>query len=371
MACFSEHKLTIRCSDMETRHSLVRNLQDLFNLKQSRESSHIFSARIDGTEYVVSLNTDDRPSALIVFVTEAEPDIKVEEGRPTIVVKLGKEDAFTEGTLAVFSVEELDKSNLRSIIAYATMMLDCAPFGLQLRQFMSPLAKECLKRLFRSLDLDFDGRISLKALSDFNFEVFGSYLSSCDLLAIFCLLNEGEPLYVDTIRTYMIEYDQFEAVMQQLVNRGYGHTVFKLLEAADFRRYMFPQFKIEFPGETKRELGEDGLKFLTGLFNEFQEPPTHEEVMNLFKLQGGPPIRMSNTKVFTMREWIRLWTEWCIIEPNEAARNLVAFGFPMSKINDTFGVQEEKQSLPASTVAAVGVLTSIVGGVLMYMRKRK
>ena len=372
MSFFAEHRLSLRCSDMEMRQKLVSDMHDLFRMKNNGKSSHQFEMQIDEVPYSATVNVDDRRAVLVVFLSADDPEFAPEDDRSTVVVRITEEpEATCNGSVAVFGVNALDKSNLRSIIAYASMMCDCAPFGLHLRAPLSALAKDCLKRVFRSLDVDFDGRIGLKDLSEYNCRVFGSHMSSDDLLAVFRLLNEGDPLYIETIRTYSIDYEQFEALMQQMVNKGYGHTVFKLMEAGDYRKYMFSQFPIVFDGETKREMGEDAVKFLTRLFQEFMDTPTHGQVMDMFKLQGGPPIRMSNTKVFTPREWIRVWSEWCIIEPSEAARHLVAFGFPLEKIGDAFGVEEVKRSDFPSSVAVLGALTSIIGGVFMFMRRRK
>lgn len=371
MAFFAEHRISIRCMDMDLRNTVVSQLHDLFRMKNNGESTHQFEMVVDETLFSVTMNVDDKRAVLLVFLTEDDQYSITDDGRPTVVVKLGADETTSHGSLVIFGIPQLDKSIMRSIIAYTSMMCDCAPFGLHLRAPLSQLTKDCLRRVFRSLDFDFDGRIGLTDLSEYNFEVFGSHMSSDDLLAVFRLLNEGDPLYIDTIRTYLIDYEQFEALMQQLVNKGYGHTVFKLIQAGDFRRHMFPEFPIQFNGATKREMGDDAVKFLTNLFQEFIDTPSHGQVMDMFKLQGGPPIRMSNTKVFTPREWIRVWSEWCILEPNEAARHLVAFGFPLKKINDTFGVVEESRSEFPSSIALLGAVTSIIGGMVMYLRRRK
>lgn len=368
MSFFAEHVLTVECNNFEIRRAILQILETSFGLiKQSTPNA--FLMNINGGKYSLFINPETR-TGLTIFFMESMMRMNIKE--PAIIALIGEDgEPESKDGLYIIKSKTIDLGFLRALFCYASMLNDCLPFSLHLKRPISPLTENCLRRVFRSLDADFDGRISLADLSELNYKAFGQRLSGDDLLAIFKILNEGEPLYLDTLRTYMLDIDQFEAFMSAMTIRGYGHSVFKLIEACEFPRYMFEVFKVTFKGKTNGKMGNDVSKFVTMMYNEFPDPPSHEQVMNLFKLQGGAPVRVRNTKHFTLGEWVRLWSEWCIIEPSEAARHLLAFGFPVSKLKEAFGVVEEEKGYAVPAIAAIGTISSVVGGLVLYFSRRR
>jgi hypothetical protein len=272
------------------------------------------------------------------------------------------------GNVAIFCHRQLSEPVLRSTLIYASMLNDCFPFSLHLPTPLTPVTRDCLKRVFRSLDSDFNSMISLADLSNFNSAIFGAELSSNDLICIFRLLQEAEPLQIDAA-TYLITFDEFERLCQHLVSFGYGHVVFNLIENSLFHKFIDSQFRYVFSGEPSRMISDQIGIFVSRIFTEFPEFPIHKQLVDVFAMQGGAPVRVLTTRFASVDDWIRFWVDWCVLEPNEAARNLLALGFPIEKVNEAFGVVPEERTSYSKVLGSMGLAAVAVGAAFLVKFK--
>jgi hypothetical protein len=249
------------------------------------------------------------------------------------------------------------------VLCYAAIFNDCFPFGFHEHRGLSHLAVDCLRRVFRSVDTDFDLRISLSDLSRLNNAAFGRRLSPLDFGSIFAILNGGAtPAFADFHGTYTITFEQFLEIAEYLVCHDYGHVLFQFIAKSPFHMHLAEQAPFAFAGTPKREVSAHCRQFIANLYGDFDSVPSQDDIAAMFELQGGPPMRLSNVRFVSAEEWNRVWTEWCAIKPEQAARHLLAFGFPQEMIGEAFGVEEPPEEPGFETMAIIGGLSAMLMG---------
>jgi hypothetical protein len=290
--------------------------------------------------------------------------------RPVVIVRIdGNERPPTiDGNLAMFSYASLALPVLLSVLAYAAVFNDCFPFGFHRHQDLSPLAVNCLHRVFRSLDTDFDLRISLSDLSRLNTAVFGRRLSPIDFDSIFATLNSA-PAFADVRPTYTLTFEQFLEIATYLVYHDYGHVIFQFIAKSPFHMYTSAPAPIAFAGTPKMEVSVHCRQFIANLYGDFDGIPSQDEIAEMFELQGGAPMRLSNVRFVNAEEWNRVWTEFCAVNPEQAARHLLAFGFPLEMIGAAFGVEEDAEQHGFGMMAVIGGLSAMFMGGFVTLRK--
>jgi hypothetical protein len=321
---------------------------------------------VDSREYVIFLDSDQHaPLLSILFTTDPSPPSAV---YPTVQVSIGpvlSAPLVTDNSV-IFHYDALTPSILHSVFSYAAVLNDCLPFGLHLRRSLSPLCVSCLRRVFRSLDFDFDSRVLFSDFSDFHSSVFGNRLSLSDCVSIFRIMTGADPRHPSQLLTASFTFDQFIEFAKYLVLQGDGPILFKLINASTFHRFLAPDRIYLFEGAPARELSRSCRAFVRELYQELNEVPSGEDVARLFDIQGEPPTRISNMRSFELSEWVRVWADWCASEPGQAARNLLAFGFPIEKVDEAFGIVAPPKTIPAVAIGGVGlvVLTASVAAML-------
>ncbi|OHS96639.1 hypothetical protein TRFO_37135 [Tritrichomonas foetus] len=278
-----------------------------------------------------------------------------------------KEDKF----MVTLYHNDITLATVQSTINYFLMLNECFPYQLHLRQELSEECTILLKRLFRSLDVNFSRRISLQSLSELNFQIFGVHLSDDDLSSIFQVLHEGdEPAFVDTVKTMTISSDEFLKIMEHLQMTGYGHTVYKFMFSSDYYLYLNPNNTYEIQGKII-ELNTPAQNFITSLYSDFPDQPTREQLIELFLPNGGAPARLTNLRMVREADWLDMWNNWFRSEPNEVARHLLAFGFPSKMIQEAFTIEPEQTVAPvAVTAAGLTAIAFGLGFLLMQFRRR-
>jgi hypothetical protein len=330
------------------------------------------SILVNSREYKLFLDAPDPTTLLLMFAsTSAVPTVNA-GNRPVVIVRLdGNERPPTvDGNLAMFSYSSLTLPVLQSVLAYAAIFNDCFPFGFHRHRDLSPLAVNCLHRVFRSLDTDYDLRVSLSDLSRLNTAAFGRRLSGLDFDSIFAILNGGGgPAFADFQRTYTITFEQFLEIAEYLVCHDYGHVIFQFIAKSPFHMYLAELSPFAFAGTPKREVSVHCKQFIAKLYGDFDGIPSQDEIAEMFELQGGPPMRLSNVRFVSAEEWDRVWTEWCAINPEQAAKHLLAFGFPPEMIGEAFGVEEEAEKHGFGMTAVIGGLSAIfMGGLFAFWK---
>ncbi|KAH0790679.1 hypothetical protein GPJ56_005420 [Histomonas meleagridis] len=232
---------------------------------------------------------------------------------------------------------------------------------------MSPLCAEYLRRFFRSLDTDFDGKIFLSDLSAQNNKVFGCDFSDEDYCSIFQIINGSTPLYVSTVKSLRISFESFFKLMQYLIDEGYTHVVYKLIHSTEFHNYLSNQTQFVF--HTPAVLNSNGTKFVRSLFDGLSDNPSRDEVLELFALQGGAPQRFVNMRRINIKDWVNAWHDWFRLEPSEAAHHLLAFGFPKEKLLQSIGY-ETQSSNPLLPIVVTGVVTVAAAFSFLYLKLR-
>jgi LPXTG-motif cell wall-anchored protein len=171
----------------------------------------------------------------------------------------------------------------------------------------------------------------------------------------------------------LIDGTGFLSLCQDLIQRGFGHVVLRFIEGAGFHQYLDPTHRFLFSGTPSRVLSPESKAFVVNLLAEFEDVPNRQQVEELFQLQGGVPHRITNAKTLNHEEWIEIWTDWSRGEPEEAARNLLALGFPPSLVGIAFGVREEENGGIGAmeVVLAVAGLALILGGVFLFVSRKR
>jgi hypothetical protein len=296
--------------------------------------------------------------------TSAVPTVNA-GNRPVVVARIdgNERPPQVDGNLALFSYASLTLPVLESVLTYAAIFNDCFPFGFHQHQKLSPLAVACLRRVFCCIDTDFDMRVSLSDLSRLNTAAFGRQLSPIEFDSIFAILNGGSwPAFADLRRTYTITFEQFLEVAEYLVYHDYGHVLFQFIAKSPFHLYIAEPSPPAFAGTPKREVSAHCRQFIANLYGDFDGVPSQDEIAQMFELQGGPPMRLSNVRFVNADEWNRVWTDWCAIDPEQAARHLLAFGFPQEMIGEAFGVEEDAEQRGFGMMAIVGGISGILMG---------
>jgi hypothetical protein len=356
MSIFAPLEFSVLCPDAESRPALVSFLR--WNRHAPADHPGPASLTIDSRDYLVFLDADKPPLLLVVFSRAPPPAAAA--GRPLVYVCVGGPACAprASGDLAVFHHESLAPPVLHSVFSYAALLNDCHPLGLHLRADLSALALTCLRRVFRSLDADFDARVSFADLSAFHGAAFGAPLSAVDLLAIFRVMAGADPRDPGRLGGASFTFAQFAALARALVLHGDGHAVFRLIAASPFHRYLAPG-RAPALGGAPAALSAGCQTFIRGLYEELEEAPSGAQVLALFALQGRPPTRVTNMRSFDLSEWARVWADWCAAEPAQAARNLLAFGFPPEKLDEAFGVAPPPRAAPLAAVAAAAGVAAL------------
>lgn len=276
-----------------------------------------------------------------------------------------------EGNFFTLPFSEISLTNVQSAMTYFLMLNECFPYQLHLN---NDLSEECcilLKCLFRSLDHNFKGRISLSDISEYNYCIFGYHLSLDDLSSIFQILHEGdEPAFVNSVKTMSISFDEFLIIMQHLKSFGYGHVVYKFIFSMDFHKYMSPLNKYQLDGKPK-SLNKTAEKFLTMIYNDFPNQPTRNELIELFIPNGGAPQKLTNLRIIELEDWIDMWNSWFLSEPDEVVRNLLAFGYPISLINEAFNLEQEKPMAPVAAFSAAFTTLALGVGIFLFQKRHR
>jgi hypothetical protein len=352
MSLFSPREFTVLCPDPELLSSVLSFLHP--SRRSPPDSLETTTAILDSHEYLIFFDPNASPASLLIsFSSTADPPTSP---RLSLHVCLGIPAPPRVSDLSVvFSYDALTPDVLSSVFSYAVLLNDCFPFGLHLRRPLSQLTVRCLRRVFRSLDSDFDSRVSFSDLSDFHSRIFGHYLSLSDVLSVFRIMNDADARHPSQVLAATFSFQQFVDFAQFLVNQGDGPIVFRLIECASFHHFLSAENPYLFEGTPPREMGEKIQRFVRGLYEELDEAPSRTDVIGLFGMQGEPPTRISNMRSLEMSEWIRVWCDWWATEPGQAARNLLAFGFPLDQIDEALGVETKTGGLPVATIGGLGL----------------
>lgn len=279
--------------------------------------------------------------------------------------------AKREDNLYTLPFSEISLTNIQSAMTYFLMLNECFPYGLHLNNNFSDECCILLKRLFRSLDLNLNGRVSLSAISEYNYKIFGYALSLDDLSTIFQILHEGdEPAFLSSVKTMSISYDEFFIVMQHLKSLGFGHVIYKFIFNFDFHIYMNPMNHYQLSGKPK-SLSKSAKKFVSMIFNDFPNQPSRTQLIDLFVPNGGAPQKLTNLRIVELDDWIDMWDSWFLSEPDEVVRNLLAFGFPVSMINEAFDIEQEKPIAPVAAISAALTTIAVGAGLFFFQRRHK
>lgn len=346
----------VRSQTPELRDQFIAAFRKLYRAKYVNYSLRILSMSLDGREYTLFFDEIHEDYALNIFILNEEDYAIDDDGKPsvTLVIRSGiDKNTKSHDNDFVFFDESISTNSVRYIFTYAVMLNDCYPFGLHLKKEIKGLCLEYLRRFFRSLDYDFDGKIFLSDLSKQNKKVFGVDFSDNDYCSIFQIINGSTPLYVENVKTLAISFENFMTLMQHLVNEGYSHVVYKLMMSTDFQNYFGKENEFIFTEPVNLNI--NGYKFLSEVYNDLGDNISYQNVLALFSLQGGPPPRFTNLRKIDMDDWINIWKDWFRLEPAEAAYHLLAFGFPMSKLIETLGYQNQKSSSLIPIIATGGI----------------
>lgn len=367
----------VRCQEEEQNQFLVA-CRKLFHAKLNPIYSFMYIVIINQNKYDLVLNSEDpnnKELVPLIFLSDEDRFNYTNKNPSQLVVHICLTDQIRDSKFEknIFTLyyPSISLSTVESFMTYITMLNDCFPYGLHQRGELSHDCCILLKHLFRSLDDNFKGKIPLSTLSLQNFNIFGVHLSAEDYYSIFQIIREGdEPKFIDAVRTMTISFDEFLQIMQHLKSSGYGHVIYLYMFSTDYYKYMNPCHNYEINGQLL-SLSDKAFQFIKMLYNEFQELPSPRELIEMFLPNGGAPQRLTNLKHISEEVWVEMWEAWFRAEPYEVARNLLAFGFPISDANQPFNIKQEQNVSPVTIgIACLTGLAATGGFMLMKMKKK-
>lgn len=372
----------VRCETPDIKSEFITICKKLFHGKPDRENPNFYYIYTEKLRYQLffaieeTVEQNEYSQYPVLDISNEENsffDPKVDSSRLYVHFCLTDQPkrAKREENRYVLPFSEISLSSIQSTMTYFLMLNECFPYGLHLSNEFSEDCCILLKRLFRSLDRTLNGRISLSDISQYNYKIFGYNLSLEDFSSIFQILHEGdEPAFVSSVRTMSISFDEFLTIMQHLKSLGYGHVIYKLIFSLDFPHYMNPMNHYQFNGKPK-SLNKSATKFVSMIYNDFPNQPTRNQLIDLFIPNGGAPQKLTNLRIIELEDWVDMWNSWFLTEPEEVVRNLLAFGFPISLVEEAFNVEQDKPIAPVAAISAALTTLAVGAGLFLLQRRHK
>lgn len=263
------------------------------------------------------------------------------------------------GDIHILSYKIISQEMLHSCLSYSIAYHDCFLFGLHSRGEVKPIVKLLLRRVFRTLDTNFDGKIQMSDLSDFHRKFFGVPLDNQDMLTFFKALHDGsEPANVYQFIRSSITFDLFLQLMQYLVSKGYGSSVLQIIRCPDYYYYFDPSVNCQelfFGGHEPQKLKNASIavEFLHQVYQDFNGERIMQQVNDEFSLCGGTPERFANVREMGEETWISRWIDWSAVNPSDACRHILSFGFPPEMIYEAFDVPKPDNSTSVTLIAGI------------------
>lgn len=374
---FKNPQILLKCPDMGLRSAFIGTIEKIYHGKQDSVHQQIYHFTIgrDVCDLMINFEDLDHQATVILVLNHEYNETLVKTERPCVFCQITPEKVKPKiiDNIHLISFDKIAHGTVQALLTYLIIYNDCVPFDLHLRKPMIPYTLDLLKRAFRSFDFNCEGTICLSDFSEIHRQIFGSNLSSEDMSSIFQVLNEGsEPLWIETLRSRNISFPDLCILMQHLINQGYGHIVYEFIKFSPFHLFLDQNYPYMFNGPTKK-LNAYGQKFILGLYHDFNGVPTKEQIEDLFRLSGGTPHRFANMKHFSEKDWVAAWNDWALLEPGNAAKQMLAIGFPVEKINEAFGCESKSAgSTVAAITASVGLTAAAaLGATLLIFHSRK
>jgi hypothetical protein len=296
---------------------------------------------------------------------------------PQIVIQINEAEIpeKVEGDIHFISFPNITPMNTLSAMSYAITFHDCFPLKLHNRGPLTHDVELLLKRVFRSLDTDFDGKIQVADFSKYHEKYLGTELGPDDMIFIFEALHDGsQPANVYQFMRSSLSFEYFLKLMQHYATLGYGHIVVQIIRGADYYYFFNQEVEIKesiFENLEPQRLQNSAIAFLHNVYADYSIDNVIEQFIDEFRFSGGAPERFKNVKEMSEEIWIEMWQEWSEYKPAEAARTLLAFGFPRDLILDAFGIKKPEPNKSIGIIAGIAATALSLGGAWLLFQRRK
>ena len=364
--------------DQKLVDMFVDSVAKSFSGKQDRTFNRVFKITIGNRFCFIQNNWEDMQHipSLIIHVTAGGGVDLLEKKLPQIVLQFNENllPEKVENDIHYISFPNMKHQFIHSAMSYTMIYHDCYPFSLHSRGELTHDVIMLLKRVFRTLDTDFDNKIQVSDFSKYHEKYLGTALGPQDMLLMFKALHDGsEPLNIITFVQSSLNFEQFIKIMQYYVTLGYGHIILQIIRGADYYYFFNDSIEISqtvFYNMNPPSIQGHALTFLHNVYADFGLDNVLEQVAEEFRFSGGVPERFKNVREMGEETWITKWKEWSTIDPYETARTLLAFGYPHELILDAFGLKKPESSKSLPILAGIATAALSIGGA-WFLFKRK
>ena len=364
--------------DQKLVDAFVDAVSKSFSGKQDRTFNRVFKISIGNRFCYIQNNWEDMQHipSMIIHVTAGGGVDLPPKNLPQIVLQFN-ENIFpekVENDVHFLSFPNMTHQFIHSAMSYTMIYHDCFPFSLHTRGELKHDVVMLLKRVFRTLDTDFDGKIQVSDFSKYHERYLGTELGPQDMLLMFKALHDGsEPLNIYTFVQSSLNFEQFLKIMQYYVSLGYGHVILQIIRGADY--YYFFNDSVEmsqtiFLNMDPPAIQGHAITFLHNVYADFGLDNVLEQVAEEFRFSGDVPERFKNVREMGEETWITKWKEWSAIDPYETARTLLAFGYPHDLILDAFGLKKPESSKSIPIIAGLATAAISIGGAWFLFRRK-
>ena len=371
----NEINIYLNSSNPELIVKFLKIIKKIYNTFYDKNCSKILKFQIEKTNLNLSQSWESinfNPS-LIIFLSEDGFIINDNIILPHLIISFNENIEKAENNNHYLYFKELNKDSILSILSYSIIFSNCFNLGIHSRNIIPHKTILLLKRVFRSLDIKFISKITVLQFSEFHELVFGTKLSYIDLIRIYQSQHDGsEPLSVERYLNSYLYFDDFLKIFQSYVNKGYGSLIYQIIKYSKFHEFFQNEniyLKKLFNKYKPQRLTSIGENFLKNLYENFNDFILKEKLIEEFQFSGGIPNRFTLLKEINENNWIQLWSDWSILDPEETARQLLSLGFPFKLLKEAFGINKEVKN--NSKYIILGSTITILSLTSLYLLKNK
>ena len=368
----------VESKDPELRNNFIELTWKCFGKKKKPDDPTLISFKVSNEwASIVEKNRLNESDSFIKIILAKNLHTFIENpATPTLILNISSDENQLqkgEGFCHLITSPNLDIDTIRSFMSYSLIFSHCCSLQIQDRKgISSSRLKDHIKRLFRTLDTNFDLKITYQQLSDYHLKVFNQQLSPYEYGEIFKIINGAEPLDPKGLDSFFITFDNFFLFFETLVKKGYGEIVYQMLKHSTFHKYYSHPEKPILPKNQSGNLIQSVRTFLTHVFNDMGDYPTTSSIRELFKdFTGGTPIRFRNMLAVTLNDWLSKWNDFALLEPEEAARSLLSLGYPEELIVEAFDMIKPNEASPLPIAFGFGGIALAGFSYLIYRSLKK